>query len=191
MQKPRLRDGRQTQLSIGTAPLISTPILVLDEENETIVAIQMLGVSQSVNANWAALMGGGKSDYIHGVYVKLGGTKKHVKLQKLLPETGWKELWLIHKQASANEMDAGEPFFYLLQQQEEDVPANFIGLLDKAIPIPVREQWAAYLFTEGLRTELIRPLDEYHCVGWVGYKVTCKGWDAIISEGIASRHITF
>ncbi len=191
MQKPRFRDGSQKQISIGTAPLISTPILVLDEENETIVAIQMLGVSQSVNANWAALMGGGKADYIHGVYVKLGGAKKHVKLQKLLPETGWKELWLLHKQASFNEMDAGEPFFYLLQQQEEDVPANFIGMLDKAISIPVRQPWAAYLFTEGLRTELIRPLDDYHCVGWVGYRVSHKGWETIITEGIAQGAITF
>ncbi|MBX3060435.1 MAG: hypothetical protein KF770_28585 [Anaerolineae bacterium] len=191
MNKCNPRHGGQNRLGLGTAPLIHAPVVVVDKQEQSIVALQLLGASQAVNANWAALMGGGKSHYILNEYVQLKGTKKHIKLQKMLPETGWKEMWLLHKQASHNELDAGEEFFYLLDNQESEIPASFIPMLDKAIPIPLQEAWADYLFQEGLDTEVIQPLPNLACVGWGCYKVFKQGWENVISVGIAQGWIRF
>lgn len=179
------------RLALGIATAVNAPVVVVDEQEQTIVALQLLGPSQAVNANWAALMGGGKSHYILNEYVQLKGMKKHIKLQKMLPETGWKEMWLLHKQASHNELDAGEAFFYLPDNQERDIPASFIPMLDKTIPIPLQETWAAYLFYEGLNRDVIKPFYETNCIGWHCYKVFKQGWEEIISQGIAQGQISF
>lgn len=182
-------DFKLRDLALGMS--VNAPLLLLDEAEETIVAAQLLGVPQAVNANWAALMGGGKQHYILNTLVKLQGAKQHVKLEKVLPETGWKELWLLHKQASFNELDAGTPFFYLLHRDKEPFPANFIGLLDKAISIPLQADWAGHLFAAGWQQELIQPLPAKHCVGCTGYKVYSQGWETIIADGVIHGQLTF
>lgn len=171
---------------------VNAPVLVIDEEEETIVTLQMLGVPQAVNANWAALMGGGKKHFILTALVALKGAKNHVKLDKVLPESGWKEMWLIHKQASFNDAEPGKSFFYLLQPSDNAMLLqNFIGLLDKSCNVPVQNDWAWYLFAKGRQEELIRPLPTNHCVGRIGFKVLTSGWDEIIAEGIKNKHISF
>ncbi|KAA3656702.1 MAG: hypothetical protein DWQ04_30305 [Chloroflexi bacterium] len=49
-------------LHLADGMTVHAPIITLDDDEETIVALQMIGPEQSVKANWAALMGGGKTN---------------------------------------------------------------------------------------------------------------------------------
>jgi len=64
------------------------PVLTIDDEDKSPVYLEIVGAKQSVKANWATLVGGGKVHWLDGRNIMLDGMKQHVRIQKTLP-CGW------------------------------------------------------------------------------------------------------
>jgi hypothetical protein len=173
---------------------VIVPTLLLDGEEETIVAMQTIGAEQSVNANWAAIVNGGAVNYINSVLTKLSGMKEHTRLKGKLP-CGWTENWLLHDQASVINMDTGHHFFYVIDQDEdeESFMARFFTMLDKSLPIPMLPAWKKLLWRGGTDEKLITPLDGAAAINMAGWKVerNVEVWEQIVSTGIKNGALSF
>ena len=112
-----------------------TPALAIDDVDDTLVYLEMVGAKQSVKANWAALVGGGKVHWLGRKRIRLDGMKEHVKIQATLP-CGWTNHILIHKQASLKEMNPEQPF-YLLDDGTQPIPPLFYPMLNKCLALPL------------------------------------------------------
>lgn len=178
-------------VSLARGMRVHAPVIVLDDEAETIIALQIIGPEQSVKANWAALMGGGKTNYIRRTRIKLTGSKSHVTLKQSLP-CGWQELWLIHKQASAAEMTPGEPF-YVLDDATAVPPSTFFPMLDRAIQLPLQAAWARDLWLLGRQARLITPATDSDSVGRGAWTVhpALDAWSEILSDGLHNGRLAF
>lgn len=178
-------------LALATGMRVRTPVIVLDDAEETIIALQMLGPEQSVKANWAALMGGGKRHWINACKVKLSGSKSHITLKQSL-QCGWTEMWLIHKQASAVEISPEQPF-YVLDDATAVPPQNFFLMLDRALELPLQSAWARDLWLIGRQEKLITPATDSSSTGRGAWTVTpaMEPWSDIISTGLKNGRFTF
>ncbi len=168
------------------------PICILHEREETIVALQMLGEPEQVNASWAALMNGGSTHYIMNTVIKLKGMKAHIRLNKPLPDSEFKETWLIHKQATLEHLNPAIDYFYLIQF-EAGIPKNFYAMLDKNIGTPTLPEWTEFLWRKGGEKKLINKNRAIHAVGhncWV-IRTHLDFWLKIIQNGLSSGEITF
>ena len=175
---------------------------VLDEEDDTIVALQMLGPEQAVKAAWAHLVSNGKqSTMIDKFSVTLEGSKMHVMMKAMLPDSNWLEMWLIHKQAIPNQISPSKTCFYLFQPQTgshtleqlyHQFQAPFLNLLDRVINTPVLPEWAQYLWQAGDNKGLISPpLAAERNVFAYRIKIDPDAWQEIITNGLRYGHITF
>lgn len=122
-------------------------MLTIDEEEKSLVYLEMVGAKQAVKANWAALVGGGKQHYVDGRTITLDGMKRHVRIQKTLP-CGWVDWILLHKQASLKEMNPDHPF-YLLDNGTQPLPPLFYPILNRCLAVPVLPEWSQYLWVCG------------------------------------------
>ena len=183
-QRHRLRVAK------GFAPLC--PVCIIDEVEETIVALQMMDNVETVNATWAALVNGNSHHRILSRKVKLEGMKAHIRLNKSLPEAEWKETWLIHKQATLEHVNPSFGFFYLIGFSE-GVPDHFYPMLDKSLGIPTLPAWKDYLWQQGLAKYLIVKNDPDHGVGLNTWHVKTEPekWQAIIRTGLSQTKIIF
>ncbi|MCP5096741.1 MAG: hypothetical protein GY943_14405 [Chloroflexi bacterium] len=111
-------------------------VITLDEGEETIIALQMLGHEQAIKSNWAAMIGGGKVNWINSVFIKLQGSKDHITLRKILL-CRWLEMWLIHKQASFQQLNPERPFYFLHDATNQPNATTFFTLLDRALQTPL------------------------------------------------------
>ncbi|MCA9944486.1 MAG: hypothetical protein KC449_13450, partial [Anaerolineales bacterium] len=109
LKEVRVKNDPTRKLSLAQGLAVLTPALAIDDVDETLVYLEMVGAKQSVKANWAALVGGGKVHWIGRKRIRLDGMKEHVKIQATLP-CGWANHILIHKQASLKEMNPEQPF---------------------------------------------------------------------------------
>ncbi len=167
------------------------PVLITDKSNNTIVALQMMGPSQSVKANWAALMGGGKSHWLKSVKVTLEGSKSHITIKKALP-CGWLEMWLIHKQASITAMSPTEPF-YIIDDATAVPPDTFFPMINRSLSTPMLSPWATYLWLSGRQEDLITAEPTINSHGracWTVYP-NPEVWERIVTEGLSNGRITF
>ncbi len=120
LKEVRVQNDPNKTLSLASGLTVYTPALVIDNLADNIVYLEMVGAKQSVKANWAALVGGGKVHWLDRKRICLDGMKSHIKLQSSLP-CGWTNHILIHKQASLKQMNPEEPF-YLLDDGRQPVP---------------------------------------------------------------------
>ncbi|MCB0581865.1 MAG: hypothetical protein KDD10_21475 [Phaeodactylibacter sp.] len=196
-----LPDSAFTQLPNPTIPSmlqlvsgmpVQAPVITLDEDEDTIVALQMLGSEQAVKSNWAALMGGGKINWINSVLVKLNGSRDHITLRQTLP-CGWLELWLIHKQASAQLLNPERPFYFLHDATNQPVAHTFFILLNKALQTPMLPDWTEYLWTTGRSEHLIRIVTNYNSRGRAAWRIIpdTGAWNTIITHGLQNGRISF
>jgi hypothetical protein len=158
---------------------------------DTLVYLEMIGPKQSVKANWAALVGGGKVHWIGRKEIRLDGMKEHVKLQATLP-CGWSDTILIHKQASLREMNPEQPF-YLLDDGTRPIPPLFYPMLNKCLALPLLEGWSGYLWENGRERKLIKLLDEGEGQGYTAWRVlpAPKEWQEVVSDGLRLRQLAF
>ena len=123
LKEVRVKNDPTRKLSLAQGLAVLTPALAIDDVDETLVYLEMVGAKQSVKANWAALVGGGKVHWLGRKRIRLDGMKEHVKIQATLP-CGWANHILIHKQASLKEMNPEQPF-YLLDDGTQPIPPLF------------------------------------------------------------------
>jgi len=129
----RIQDDPNKKLSLASGLAFYTPVLTIDDEENTLVYLEMAGPKQSVKANWAALVGGGKVHWIDRQRIQMDGMKQHVRVQASLP-CGWTSTALIHKQASLKEKNPEQPF-YLLDGGTRPIPQLFYGMLNKSLSL--------------------------------------------------------
>lgn len=184
------RNARKT-LSLAQGLAVYAPALALDDGEDTIVYLEMVGPKQSVKANWAALAGGGKTHWLGSRRIRLAGMRAHLKLANVLP-CGWVNWALIHKQASLKEMNPEEPF-YLLDDGRRRLPALFYPMLNKALALPLLPDWSDYLWQSGRQRQLITLLDEGKGQGYAAWRVLPAAgvWEEIVTAGVGGGDIAF
>ncbi len=191
LKEVRVRHDPQRQVSLATGLGVYAPGLTIDEANHTFVYLHMVGVKQSVKANWAALAGGGKVHWVGNKRIQLEGMKGHIKLAGSL-SCGWVECILIHKQASLQAMNPERPF-YLLDDGGQPIPPLFYAMLNKALALPLLAAWTGYLWDNGRARNLITLLDDGEGQGYAAWQVMPAGeaWQEIVQAGLAGGEIGF
>lgn len=191
LKEVRVKNDPACKLSLAQGLAVLTPALAIDDVDETLVYLEMVGAKQSVKANWAALVGGGKVHWLGRKRVRLDGMKEHVKIQATLP-CGWANHILIHKQASLKEMNPEQPF-YLLDDGMLPIPPLFYSMLNKALALPLLPEWAGYLWKNGRERNLITLLDEGEGQGYATWRAlpTSKEWQKILETGLNRSQIQF
>ncbi|MCB8980631.1 MAG: hypothetical protein H6657_24740 [Ardenticatenaceae bacterium] len=191
LKEVRVKNDPTRKLSLAQGLAVLTPALTIDDVDETLVYLEMVGAKQSVKANWAALVGGGKVHWLGRKRIRLDGMKEHVKIQATLP-CGWANHILIHKQASLKEMNPEQPF-YLLDDGTQPIPPLFYPMLNKCLALPLLPEWAGYLWENGRAQELITLLDEGEGQGYAAWRVLPppEEWQAVVQTGLAVGRISF
>jgi hypothetical protein len=191
LKEIRVQNDPNKKLSLAKGLAVYTPTLAIDDVDDTLVYLEMVGAKQSVKANWAALVGGGKVHWIGRKRIRLDGMKKHVKIQVTLP-CGWANHILIHKQASLKEMNPEQPF-YLLDDGTQPIPPLFYPMLNKCLALPLLPEWAGYLWENGRRRNLITLLDEGEGQGYAAWRVlpVPKEWQSVVENGLSLQQIGF
>lgn len=191
LKEIRVQNDPNKTLSLAQGLAVYTPALAIDDVDGTLVYLEMVGAKQSVKANWAALVGGGKVHWIGRKRVQLDGMKNHVKLQSTLP-CGWANHILIHKQASLKEMNPEQPC-YLLDDGIRPIPPLFYAMLNKCLALPLLESWAEYLWANGRERNLVSLLDEGEGQGYAAWRVlpALEDWQSIVEFGLRSQTIAF
>ncbi len=191
LKEVRVQNDPHKTLSLAQGLAVYVPAVTIDDVDETLVYLEMVGVKQSVKANWAALVGSGKVHWLGRQRVCLDGMKNHIKLQSSL-SCGWANHILIHKQASLKEMNPEEPF-YLLDNGGQPVPFLFYAMLNKCLALPLLPNWSGYLWANGRERNLITLLDNGEGQSYAAWRVlpAPQEWQEIIHEGLSTSHIRF
>jgi hypothetical protein len=169
---------------------------VWDAELQQLVAVTLVSPElQSLKAITAtlytnakkilALSVDGKSHAIQNTrrkYISISGSLAAVGAEGHL-------LALLHP-LSGNPQEQSENHFYLVISPEESTHTRFVERLNLAIPYPVREHWAEYLFESGLQANLVRRLslagDDFPNALWVSKS---GDWRTIIENGLKDGEI--
>ena len=191
LKEVRVKNDSTRKLSLAQGLAVLVPALTIDDMDETLVYLEMVGAKQSVKANWAALIGGGKVHWLGRKRIQLEGMKHHVRIQSTLP-CGWANHILMHKQASLKEMNPERPF-YLLDDGIRPIPPLFYPMLNKALALPLLPEWAGYLWENGRLRSLITLLDNGEGQGYAAWRVlpAASEWQGILESGLQSRQIQF
>ncbi len=191
LKEVRVKNDPTKKLSLAKGLAVFTPALAIDDVDDTLVYLEMIGAKQSVKANWAALVGGGKVHWMGRKRIRLDGMKEHVKIQATLP-CGWANHILIHKQASLKEMNPEQPF-YLLDDGKQPIPPLFYPMLNKCLALPLLPEWAGYLWENGRLRSLITLLDEGEGQGYAAWRVlpAPEDWQTLMENGLSSRVLKF
>jgi hypothetical protein len=187
----RVLNDRGRKLALAKGLAVFTPALTIDDEDDTLVYLEMVGAKQAVKGNWAALVGGGKVHWLGRKRIQLEGMKGHVKLQTTLP-CGWVNQVLLHKQASLKEMNPEMPF-YLLDDGGQRLPPLFYPMLNRCLALPLLPAWAGYLWEQGRERKLIRLLDNGEGQGYAAWRAlpAPEVWQQIVQAGLAEGEIGF
>jgi hypothetical protein len=191
LKEIRVQNDPNKTLALAKGLSVYTPAVTIDDVYDNLVYLEMVGAKQSVKANWAALVGGGKVHWIGRKQIRLDGMKEHVKLQATLP-CGWTDYILIHKQASLREMNPEQPF-YLLDDGTRPIPRLFYAMLNKALALPLVPDWSGYLWEHGRERKLIKLLDGGEGQGYAAWRVlpAPKEWQEVVQVGLGGRVIMF
>ncbi|MCI0647256.1 MAG: hypothetical protein L0346_20495, partial [Chloroflexi bacterium] len=169
LKEVRVQRDPEKTLSLAQGLAVYTPAVAIDDMEDTLVYLEMIGPKQSVKANWAALVGGGKVHWFGRQRVQLDGMKAHLMVQSKLP-CGWSDYILIHKQASLKEVNPEQPF-YLLDDGHQPIPQLFYPMLNKCLALPLLAIWTDYLWESGRERKLITLLSEGAGQGYATWRV--------------------
>ena len=199
LKEVRVQNDPRRKLSLARGFAVYAPAVVIDDLDDTLVYLEMVGVKEAVRANWAALVGGGKVHWLGRKRIRLEGMKHHVKVQTGLP-CGWRDQILIHKQAcpeqgrraSLQAMNPEQPF-YLLDDGTQPIPPLFYPMLNKCLALPLLPEWAEYLWLSGREQKLITLLNDGEGQGYAAWRVlpATDEWQTVIENGLSGRVLSF
>jgi hypothetical protein len=188
---PEIRLGQAVEtVQFTTGMRVHVPAVALDDENDDVVYLEMVGQKAAVRANWAALVGK-KAHWIGRQRVYLEGMKKHVQIQTKLP-CGWLHTALIHRQASLQEANPEEPF-YLLDNGGVPIPPLFYPMLNRCLAVPLLPAWSDYLWERGRQEKLITLLNNGEGQGYAAWRVlpAPAEWEKVVARGLKAGRLTF
>jgi hypothetical protein len=190
VREVRVQRDPERRLTLAAGLSVYAPVVTIDDEAGALVYLEMLGPKQAVKANWAALAGGkGRVHWLGSRRVELDGMKQHIRVQASLP-CGWGNIVLIHKQASLKEMNPEQPF-YLLDDGGQPIPPLFYPMLNRALALPLLENWTEYLWNAGRQQGLIHLLDEGRGQGYAAWRVlpAAAEWQQVVRAGLEMEKI--
>ena len=127
------------------------------------------------------------------------GARDHVTMKSMLPESGWLDMWLVHKQCTNEHVNPSRaPHFYVFAPEAlpdvvNKLQRQFVTRLDRAISLPVLPEWLDYLWRQGDRRGLIHAIPPGDCRNLIAYRVktAMPVWTNIISTGLREGAISF
>lgn len=201
--------GCQTRMGDDSASNLPVHVLeLLANSNNSVLMMTVFGPRESVTAAFARLFtGSSRKKYATTFSVGNFGSlypldrTAYDHMRQRVPDT--KNSWamtLLSHQAIPDKFDTENHLFYVLVPEEwrACTPPHFLGMLDRAIPLPLLPSWAGYLWLEGIDRGLITPIGKQigTMAGWeVGTasklsKHTDRTWQAIIQDGFKERIIS-
>ena len=153
----------------------------VDPDTEGAIYLSLVGYRTAVRGVWAALMDNRAIELSNQVLRRAEGTYLSRTVQ--LPESGLDHLVLLHHQAAIPQLEAGQAFFVL--NQNETPPINrFIAMLDRATAVPLLMSCCTELWKQGVKNKLIEPLADTR--GVEGWRVSADSelWLVMIEIGI-------
>lgn len=199
MQTPNLEPKR---LALTKDFSVLSDYSAIDEDNSQLIVLHMFNYEQAVKASWANLATSGKvTNFINNCEVVTNGMKAHKTFKSTLADSGYFEMWLIHKQAiSQSASPHREPYFYVfvpeqipLLQQKKQLHQQFANTLDLTINIPILPEWSWYLWQEGFEIDMIAEMPEENCHNLTAFRIglDLAKWESIVSSGLKTRQISF
>ncbi len=191
LKEVRVKNDLNRKIILAKGLAVFTPSLTIDDGEDTLVYLEMVGAKESVKANWAALVGGNRVHWLGRQRIQMEGMKQHVKIQATLP-CGWVSQILLHKQASLKEMNPEQPF-YLLDDGSQPIPPQFYAMLNKCLPLPLLPEWTDYLWGNGRGQQLITLLHAGEGQGYAAWRVlpAAEAWQTVIQQGLADLALRF
>lgn len=164
------------------------------DNGNRLIYLSFMGSSQSVKSTWAALKGGGNKPFIG----PLGGTvhlrkKEHVIVQEILP-CGWKHMIMLNKQASVIELDQGDPFYVICFDKDKeymDMPDMFFPMIAAAMPFPILEEWAPYIWANARHSYYVHKLWDAWNIRAFRIKPYRDKFSEIIKRGFDDGKLSF
>jgi hypothetical protein len=153
----------------------------VDPDTEGTIYLSLVGYRTAVRGVWAALLDNRPIELSNQVLRRAEGTYLSRTVQ--LPESGLDHMVLLHHQAAIPQLEAGQAFFVLNQNDTPPID-RFIAMLDRATAVPLLKTWGAELWKQGLKNKLIDPLADTR--GVEGWRVSADSelWLVMIEIGI-------
>ena len=154
---------------LNTIKFASLEALLIDfiDSQDGFLYLRMVGAETIIGAIWAKLSGkeGRGKKWTSDVTIPIPGRQypDHIAAQKgvtyktirtRLP-SGYVDLAMIHPLLTVAE-DSPKGFYLL--SYEDGMPANFFGRLNKALSIPLKPEWAEWLWKEGLEQRTVQSI---------------------------------
>ncbi len=196
-------DRHRTRLGEGSGSHIPVHVLqLLAGGHNEVYLLTVTGPREAIAAAFARLFSGSSrkkysTSFSAGGYHSLYPLDRanYDHLRSRIPETRNLMIMtlLAHSAVPAKFSQEDSRFIVLTQESEvNNVPAQFIGMLDRAIALPLLPSWAGYLWREGVDRNLIRPLPKQigDTAGWeVGTETALstyhdRTWHSIIRDGL-------
>lgn len=143
-----------------------------------LVYASFIGRHMIVRATWAALRDGKKTS-ISLRYVDEHGSLQHANAWRPegkgiyhafwndapLPKAGsYAHLVMLHR--SALQPTTLQGFVHLSMDNKQPHFGRFFSQLDRALTLPLSEEWAPLLWEQGSKRKVIQPLTTHNCKGW-------------------------
>jgi hypothetical protein len=145
--------------------------------------VSLIGRVTAVKAVWAAFTDGQAlqlPDETRLWRLPADEETKYHTLSVRLPDTDWGHTLMVHSQATQSNLP--DRLFYVLSGSAEAPLSRFWAQWNRCHPYPAQPDWAAYLWGQGLRHQLIVPGQSQGTYAWaVSPEET---WAEIIAGGI-------
>jgi hypothetical protein len=156
--------------------------------NHYTVYVSLIGRVTAVKAVWAAFMDDQTLELPNAIPLCRLPTDEETKYQTLsvrLPDTDWGHTVIVYGQATQNNLP--DKLFYVLSGSAEPPLDRFWAQWNRCLPYPSQPGWAAYLWGQGIRHQLITPCQSQGTCAWA--VSPGETWAEIIASGIKGGEI--
>jgi hypothetical protein len=151
--------------------------------DEYTVYVSLIGRVTAVKAVWAAFTDGQALQLPDETRLWRLPTDEETKYQTLsvrLPDTDWGHTLMVHSQATQSNLP--DRLFYVISGSAEPPLRRFWAQWNRCLPYPSQPDWAAYLWQQGIRHQLITDCQSQGTYGWAVRPE--ETWAEIIAGGI-------
>jgi hypothetical protein len=156
--------------------------------NEYTVYISLIGRVTAVKAVWAAFMDHQALTLPDETRLWRLPTDEETKYHTFnvrLPDTDWGHTVIVHSQATQSNLP--DQLFYVLSGSVEPSLRRFWSQWNRCLPYPSQPGWAAYLWQQGVRYQLITKCQSQGTYCWA--VKPDETWAEIIAGGIQDGQI--
>jgi hypothetical protein len=156
--------------------------------DEYTVYVSLIGRVTAVKAVWAAFMDHQTLPLPDDTPLWRLPTDEETKYHTLsvrLPDTDWGHTVIVHSQATQRNLP--DRLFYVLSGRAEPPLRRFWAQWNRCLPYPSLPNWAAYLWGQGVRHQLITPCQSQGTNCWAVRPD--ETWAEIIAGGIQDGEI--